>query len=98
MKDKEDREAKFVSVVTCVFPDGSSVSARGECKGEITREIRGEGGFGYDPVFYVPEKGLTYAEMDEETKNGLSHRGKAISLFADLMKMRKDKGNDNADK
>ena len=98
MKDKEDREARFVSVVTCVFPDGSSVSARGECKGEITREIRGDGGFGYDPVFYVPEKGLTYAEMDEEKKNGLSHRGKAISLFANLMKMRIDKGNDNADK
>ena len=63
MKDKEDRSAKFVSEIACVFPNGDRLSARGECSGVIIDEERGESGFGYDPTFLFPELGLTMAEI-----------------------------------
>ena len=83
MKDvpEERRGAKFVCVITCLFPDGRKIVARGECPGVIARAPHGENGFGYDPVFYLPEIGMTYAELPSEQKNALSHRARALQDF-----------------
>lgn len=83
MKDVADekRTAKFVCVITCLWPDGRKIVARGECPGVITREVHGENGFGYDPVFYLPELGMTYAELPSEQKNAISHRARALQEF-----------------
>lgn len=83
MKDvpEERRGAKFVCVITCLFPDGRKIVARGECPGVITRAPHGENGFGYDPVFYLPELGMTYAELPSEQKNAISHRARALQDF-----------------
>ena len=75
------RTAKFVCVITCLWPDGRKIVARGECPGVITREVHGENGFGYDPVFYLPELGMTYAELPSEQKNAISHRARALQDF-----------------
>lgn len=85
-KKASERSAKFVSAVACVFPDGREFTFRGEAPGVILEEARGEGGFGYDPLFYVPELGMTYAELDKDTKNSVSHRARALGLFAAKMK------------
>lgn len=93
----EGRGAAFVSAVACVFPKGSEVSipedarteknglpgfvVRGECRGTILREGRGSDGFGYDPLFYVAEKGCTFAELSADEKNAISHRGMAMRAF-----------------
>lgn len=82
---EEKRTAKFVSVITACFPDGRVIQARGECPGVITRSPRGGGGFGYDPVFLVPELGATFSELSPEEKNRISHRGRALRLFAQKM-------------
>ena len=79
---EEERTAKFVSVITLIHPDGSTVVARGECPGRILREARGENGFGYDPVFFVEEDGKTMAEMSAERKNEISHRARALQALA----------------
>lgn len=83
MKDVPDdkRTAKFVCVITCLWPDGRKIVARGECPGVITREVHGKNGFGYDPVFYLPELGMTYAELPSEQKNAISHRARALQEF-----------------
>jgi len=83
MKDVPDgkRTAKFVCVITCLWPDGRKIVARGECPGVITREVHGENGFGYDPVFYLPELGMTYTELPSEQKNAISHRARALQDF-----------------
>lgn len=83
MKDVPDtqRGAKFVCVITCLFPDGRKIVARGECPGVIARAPKGENGFGYDPVFYLPEYGMTYAELPAEQKNAISHRARALQDF-----------------
>ena len=83
MKDvpEERRGAKFVCVITCLFPDGRKIVARGECPGVIARSPHGENGFGYDPVFYLPELGMTYAELPSEQKNAISHRARALQDF-----------------
>ena len=83
MKDVPDekRTAKFVCVITCLWPDGRKIVARGACPGVITREVHGENGFGYDPVFYLPELGMTYAELPSEQKNAISHRARALQEF-----------------
>ena len=87
MKDIPDgkRAARFVSVITCVFPDGREISARGEIEGEILRAPCGEGGFGYDPVFFVPDEGMTTAEMTQERKNEISHRAKSLRIMAEKL-------------
>lgn len=77
-----DRTAKFVSVVTCVFPNGDVVSARGELPGTITVAPKGTGGFGYDPVFFVPTQGKTLAEMTMEERADCSHRAAAIRALS----------------
>ena len=83
MKDvpEERRGAKFICVITCLFPDGRKIVARGECSGVIARAPHGENGFGYDPVFYLPELGMTYAELPSEQKNAISHRARALQDF-----------------
>ncbi len=73
------RSARFVSVITCVFTDGRVVHARGECEGEILRKPQGDGGFGYDPIFYIPSEGASMAEISAERKNVISHRARALT-------------------
>lgn len=78
----QQRTAKFVSVVTCSFPDGrSEITVRGECRGLILTAPRGTNGFGYDPLFYYPPFGCTFAEMQDEQKNKISHRAVAMREF-----------------
>lgn len=80
--DAENRQAQFVCVVAIARPDGAIVlQAEGVCRGEILHAPRGGGGFGYDPIFYVPEKQLTFAEMTKELKRSISHRGKAFAAL-----------------
>ena len=83
---EEQRTARFVSVITLLYPDGTAVVARGECPGRILRGPRGENGFGYDPVFFVGEDGKTMAEMDPERKNEISHRARALQALAAKLK------------
>ena len=78
---EEKRTAKFVCVITRLWPDGRKIVARGECLGRIAFEPHGENGFGYDPVFYLPEKEKTYAELSSEEKNAISHRARALQDF-----------------
>ena len=80
------RQAQFVCVITMVTPDGKSIQARGEIHGELTREARGENGFGYDPIFYYPPMGKTTAELSSEEKNKVSHRANALKCFYEKLK------------
>ena len=80
------RQAQFVCVITMVTPEGQTIQARGEIHGELTREARGENGFGYDPIFYYPPMGMTTAEMPSEAKNEVSHRGNALKVFYEKLK------------
>ncbi len=75
------RTARFRSVLAFASPEGQLWTTEGECVGFIALEPRGEGGFGYDPVFYLPERGLTMAELPEEEKNQISHRAVAMRKF-----------------
>ena len=86
MKDvpPEKRSARFVCAITLVGKDGV-ITARGECEGKIDYAPKGENGFGYDPVFYMEEYGKTTAEMSPDEKNAVSHRGKALRIFAEKM-------------
>jgi len=77
----EERSGKFVSVISMAFPDGRSLSVRGECNGVIGLEEKGTNGFGYDPLFIVPEYERTFAELGSEIKNKISHRAKALEKF-----------------
>ena len=81
----EKRTARFVCAVAAVFPDGTTEVVRGTIEGRIGYEIAGEHGFGYDPIFYLPEYGCTTAELDPEKKNELSHRGKALRAMREIM-------------
>ena len=80
------RQAQFVCVITMVTPEGRTIQARGEIHGELTREPRGENGFGYDPIFYYPPMGMTTAEMPSEEKNKVSHRANALKVFYEKLK------------
>ena len=82
----EKSEAKFVSVIALVRPDGSEVTFRGECHGEIIFEKRGSNGFGYDPIFYVPSLEKTFAELTPEQKNSISHRKESLEKFSKYLK------------
>ena len=88
LEDKEDRHAEFVCVIACVYPQNTEKGYffEGKTEGVIIDEYRGEGGFGYDPLFYYEPFGKTFAEMSAEEKNSISHRGKAIELFAKDLK------------
>ncbi|MED9904116.1 MAG: XTP/dITP diphosphatase [Lachnospiraceae bacterium] len=77
----EKRTARFVCAIAAVLPDGRELTARGTIEGRIGYEERGKGGFGYDPIFYVPEFSKSTAELSEEEKNAVSHRGQALRLM-----------------
>ena len=87
MQGQMPRTAQFVSVITCCFPNGDVLTARGECPGTIAFAPMGEGGFGYDPVFFVPELKKTFAQLSPEEKNAVSHRGKALKLFQEKLEV-----------
>ena len=84
----ENRGAQFVSAIACVYPDGTEFAVRGICRGVILTENRGEGGFGYDPVFFVPEEGETFASMPQERKNAISHRANSLKLTREELENR----------
>lgn len=79
------RTARFVCVIALASPTGEEHLFHGTCEGRITRELRGTGGFGYDPIFYFPEAGCTFAEMDRQAKNQVSHRGRALREVASFL-------------
>lgn len=81
MAGQTDRQGKYVSVICCVFPDGREILSRGECAGLLTEEPAGDGGFGYDPIFFLPQLGKTMAQITPEEKNQISHRAKALAGF-----------------
>ncbi len=80
------RQAQFVCVITLVTPDGEVIQARGEAHGELLREAAGQGGFGYDPIFYYPPYGKTFAEVSAEEKNRVSHRAVALRAMYEKLK------------
>lgn len=82
----DKRQAQYVCVITLVTPDGKVISARGESHGMLLREPHGEGGFGYDPIFYYPPFGKTFAEVSAEEKNAVSHRAVALNVLNDKLK------------
>lgn len=87
----KQRAARFRCVMAVAVPDGWVYTTEGTCEGVIAEEPRGEGGFGYDPLFYLPEYGKTFAELDLETKNKISHRARALAgtldILSELMKI-----------
>ena len=80
------RQAEFVCVITMITPDGKAIQARGEAHGEILRAPAGDGGFGYDPIFYYPPLGRGFAQLSAEEKNRVSHRAAALGKFYTLLK------------
>lgn len=89
----ENRSAGYVSVICCVYPDGEKITVRGECRGRIGYEYIGDGGFGYDPLFFPDEYGYkkTMAQLTADEKDAISHRGKALKLFVKELERRNDK-------
>ena len=81
LENASDRSARYVCVICMAFPNGHEIVARGECRGTILKEARGEGGFGYDPLFFFPQFGKTFAEITAEEKNEVSHRKAALREF-----------------
>lgn len=82
----EKRTARFVCAIAAAFPDGTVKTTEGTIEGRIGYEEKGENGFGYDPIFYVPEFGCTTAELSEEQKNKISHRGRALAEMKEILK------------
>ena len=81
MRGARTRAAHFTSCIACVFPNGDTLEAEGVCPGTIAFAPQGDGGFGYDPVFFLPELRKTYAQLTQEEKAAVSHRGKALAVF-----------------
>lgn len=85
---EKERNARFVCAIAAVFPDGETVVTRGVIEGRIGYELRGDNGFGYDPIFYLPEYGRTAAELTDEEKNRISHRSRALEQMKEELKKR----------
>ena len=83
---EEERTARFVCAIAAAFPNGEVLTTIGTIEGRIAYEEKGENGFGYDPIFYVPEYGCTTAELSEEAKNDISHRGNALRAMKEELK------------
>ena len=79
--EPEKRTARFVAAIAAVLPDGTALTTRGTIEGKIGYEERGDNGFGYDPIFYLPDMSLSTAQLRPEEKNKISHRGKALELM-----------------
>ena len=86
----EERTAQFVCAIAAAFPDGTVLTTKGTVEGRIGYEEKGENGFGYDPIFYLPEYGCTTAQLTEEKKNEISHRGKALRKMVEKLRERVD--------
>ena len=86
LRGQTDRAAHFTSAIACVFPNGDSIVAEGRCDGNIAFAPMGTDGFGYDPVFLVPELRRTFAQMTMSEKAAVSHRGKALAAFAEKLR------------
>ena len=85
MRGQTTRAAHFACAIACAFPNGDELTAEGKCHGTIAFAPMGEGGFGYDPVFFVPEKAKTFGQLTAEEKSEISHRGKALAIFAEKL-------------
>lgn len=83
----DERSARFVCAIAAAYPDGRVMTTRGTIEGVIGYEEKGENGFGYDPLLYVPEYGMTTGEMEPEMKNKISHRGKALEEMKKLLEL-----------
>ncbi len=83
---EEKRDARFVCVIACAYPDGTIDTATGIIEGKLAYEPKGENGFGYDPIFFLPERGCTTGELPPEEKNKISHRGIAIRKMVEILK------------
>lgn len=81
LEQETDLSARFVAAIAGVFPNGRELVTLGECKGEMIRDMRGSNGFGYDPIFYLPQYRKTFAELEPEIKNKISHRSNALKKF-----------------
>lgn len=84
----KDRSARFVCAIAAAFPDGEVITTRGTIEGVIAKEPAGTNGFGYDPIVYVPEYGMTTGQMEPKAKNKISHRGKALMAMKEILKER----------
>ncbi len=85
MRGQLNRRCRFVSAVTLCLPGGDVIAAQGECPGTLAYAPQGDHGFGYDPIFFVPEKKKTYAQLTAEEKNAISHRGRALQAFQEKL-------------
>jgi XTP/dITP diphosphohydrolase len=85
LEDKNDKSAHFTCVIAFIYK-GQEMTFRGECPGEIINELKGEHGFGYDPIFYIPSLSKTYAELEEHEKTAISHRGRALTIWKEYLK------------
>ena len=81
LRGQTTRAAHFACAIACAFPNGDTLTAEGRCDGTIAFAPMGEGGFGYDPVFFVPEKAKTFGQLTAEEKSAISHRGRALESF-----------------
>lgn len=88
---EEKRTARFVCAIAAAMPDGEIFTTLGIIEGRIGYEPKGDNGFGYDPIFYLPEYGCTSAELGEEEKNAISHRGRALAAMREELEKRKDR-------
>lgn len=86
--EDEKRTARFVCAIATVLPDGEVITAHGVIEGRLAYEPAGEKGFGFDPIFYLPEYGCTCAELSEEDKNAISHRGRALRAMKEKLEKR----------
>jgi len=86
MRGSTNRAAHFHASIVCCFPNGDTLTAEGDCFGTLAFAPAGEGGFGYDPIFFVPEKRKTFSQLTAEEKNEISHRGVALREFAAKLK------------
>lgn len=86
--EDEKRTARFVCAIAAVLPDGEAFTTRGIIEGRIGYAPQGENGFGYDPIFYLPDRGCTTAQLSEEEKNAVSHRGRALKAMREELEKR----------
>ena len=85
MKGQTDRTAHFHTTITCAFPDGDTLQVDGDCPGTIAFAPMGDDGFGYNPIFFVPDKRKTFAQMDLAERSSISHRGKALRALKEVL-------------